>query len=109
MSLISSIALAVGTIPLLAYPMVLLAGVMSLCGHRSPSPRARSLHVSLFRVFIWLSLAYPAAPLVGWRGARKAASIDNTWAESLFAFLPLSYVALLVLLFQLVIKLEKPR
>jgi hypothetical protein len=53
-----SIYLVLGDLPLLLYPFVVIAGVMSLAGHVSGDEPLLLLAVA--RSFIWGSLAYPA-------------------------------------------------
>jgi hypothetical protein len=85
--------LVLGGIPLLIYPSVLLASLMSLAGHRSGNEPV-SLMIVVYS-FLLGSLAYPVVYIVcviyalGQAGTRERAAL---W----FAAGPLGYLLLLV-------------
>jgi hypothetical protein len=93
------VAVIVGALPLLIYPIVLLAGVMSLAGESQGDEPALLMIVA--KTFLWSSLAYPlvyggfalAAAVVAWRpqGERLAFGLSCV---------PLAYLVMLgVLMF----------
>ena len=49
--------LVLGALPLLVYPGILVAGVMSLAGHRTGNEPA--LQMAIAQTFLWGTIAYP--------------------------------------------------
>lgn len=93
-------ALLAGAAPLILYPVILLAGVMSLAGHRTNDDVDLLLVIS--RTFVVASLAYPlvygaclGGGLFAWFAAKKQ---GLAFALSVT---PLGYFGVLVLLLML--------
>ena len=102
MQVASYVLLCAASLAVLAYPMLIFAGVMGL----SAKVQGRaSLYSVLFLSFIALSLAYPLPLLLGWKLARQAARAGSS-SETLYAAIPLCYLAVLALLFFVVLRME---
>lgn len=101
MWILAFIILGIFAIPLLAYPAVLLAGVMGLGGYRSGNESALLILVS--RSFLLGTLAYPIVYSICVKAAWNAADPEVlAWGLS-----PAAYLALLWLLFGAWRRLEK--
>jgi len=93
----SIIALVIGALPLVAYPFVLLADVMSLAAQQSGKDPA--LLTIFSRAFQWTSLAYPVVyvpcavvALVMLKKMHEKAALG-------FSLAPMVYVGIVIVLF----------
>jgi hypothetical protein len=93
---ISIIAIVLGGLPLLVYPFVLLADVMSLAGEQSGK---RTLLTVVARAFLWTSLAYPVVYLPCLSQARSLFKKMHEEAALGFCVAPLGYLIIVVVLF----------
>ena len=89
--------LVLGGLPLLAYPMVLLAGVMSLAAEQRGNPPV--LLVIFSQMFLWCSLIHPLV-YAGFLGGSLGAWFltDAKWLAFWLAAGSLIYCVLLVLM-----------
>ena len=93
------ILLIIGAAPLLIYPFVLLANVMSLAATRVPSqPPVPLMQELTSRAFLWSSTLYPIAYIVCALAAFTAARGAHGAAAWTWAAAPLGYLVLCVLL-----------
>lgn len=98
--------LIVGALPLLVYPAVFLASIMSLAGHKTG--REPALQMLVARSFQISTLLYPVVYIV----ALIAALLLRNRAADLagkVATLPLWYLGLIVLLFIAWVRVGKQR
>ena len=77
-------------LPLIIYPFVLLAGIMSLAGERSPNEPALLVFVAFS--FLLSSIAYPGVYIPCLIAARTAAKRNNRKNEMTMAYVPLAYL-----------------
>ena len=92
----STTFLTLGGLPLLLYPFVLLAGIMSLAGHSSGDEPA--LLVAVVNSFLWGSLVYPAVYVPCWALARSALKANKEKVALRVSMAPLFYLGILVVL-----------
>ena len=92
------ILLIVGALPLLIYPFILLANVMSLAATKTSTP-VRPLQNLTSTAFLWSSTAYPIVFVVCLLAAIASSRSAHGTAALMFAIVPLAYLALCVLLF----------
>jgi len=107
MSILSILLLTLAGIPIVLYPIVLLAGVMSLAGHQ-PKKQSHSLkiHAIFFKIFILLTLLYPIPLMAGIKLTKKVAA-ENSENELLYAASPLAYLLVIILFYFIVMRLER--
>jgi hypothetical protein len=103
--IVSIIALALGALPLLVYPFVLLADVMSLAAPKSGKHSTLLSVVS--RAFLWTSLAYPIVYMLCVSQARLMLKKTHEEAALVFSVVRLGYLALIVVLFFAWMSVEK--
>jgi hypothetical protein len=87
--------LALGFAPLMIYPFVLLANIMSLVAER---PADASLPFA-FLAFFWTSLAYPIVWICCAAGAVGYSNRDDYRIATRIAIVPLFYIAMVTALF----------
>ncbi|WP_102127655.1 hypothetical protein [Deinococcus planocerae] len=87
-----------GALPLLAYPLVLPASLMTLGTSDPNSPPA--LLTTVKQAFCWGSLAYPLVYLGGLVLAGRAAGRGEARGSVVWSALPLGYMLALAVLFQ---------
>ena len=91
------ILLIVGAVPLLIYPFILIANIMSFAGTPSSTPVPASQWI-MSKAFLWSSTLYP----VVYFGCLIAAIVCSRSGDSAMAFklaaAPLAYLVLCVLL-----------
>jgi hypothetical protein len=87
--------LAIGGLPLLIYPFILLANIMSLAA--TPSPKPVPILLWLFsKAFLWGSTLYPAVYVFcGILAIAKSQQRHYHWASTV-ALLPLLYLVLVL-------------
>lgn len=92
------ILLIVGAAPLLIYPFILLANVMSLAGTKSstPVPFLQNLAATSF---LWVSTLYPVAYAICAIAAVACSRSGNGSMALTLSAAPLAYLGLCVLLF----------
>jgi hypothetical protein len=98
--------LQIARAPLLFYPAVLLANVMSLAGERSsksvPSAQlltpSAQLHALLEFLFLWTSTLYPLVYVYCARQATACAQKDDQKNAMRFSLVPLLYLCLVIAL-----------
>jgi hypothetical protein len=100
----SLLLLTISGLPLLAYPFILLAGVMSLAGERTDNEPTGLVMVAL--AFLIGSLAYPFCYIPCLIATRNAAKNQNIGKEKRYAQLPMIYLIGLVGLMFLWLQLE---
>jgi hypothetical protein len=88
--------LVAGALPLLAYPMVLVAGVMSLAAERQGDEPA--LQMALMAAFVLGTLAYPLVYAPCAAVAVATMRMPNRGLPLGFSIAPLGYLLLLVTL-----------
>ena len=87
--------LVVGGLPLLIYPFILMANIMSIAGHRS-TPPPPILQQLAAHAFLWGSTLYPIVYL-GFASAAIAASRRGKSDKAVnMSLLPLVYLILVV-------------
>jgi uncharacterized Tic20 family protein len=99
--------LQIARAPLLIYPAVLLANVMSLARQRpsKPVPSAEllapsaQLHALLELLFLWTSTLYPLVYVYCARQATACARKDDQKNAMRFSLVPLLYLCLVAVLF----------
>ncbi|MDO5610284.1 MAG: hypothetical protein Q4G62_05840 [Pseudomonadota bacterium] len=94
---VSYLLLALGSLPLLVYPFVLLAGVMSLAGHRSDDTPL--LLIVITYAFLVSSIAYPAIYLWGLIMAVKNLGRGRSKAAVVMSAAPLWYLLAVIVLY----------
>ncbi len=85
-------------IPLIVYPFVLLANVMSLAGHQSAEPCPPALLVAS-QGFLWSSTLYPVVYVVCARTALAMSRKMKTGLALLLALLPIVYLGIVAAFF----------
>ena len=105
MKIVSIIALALGGVPLLIYPFVLLADVMSLAAPKSG--KHSTLLTVVSRAFLWTSLAYPIVYMLCVSQTRLMLKKMQEEAALGFSVVPLGYLVLVVVLFFAWMSIEK--
>ena len=105
MKTFSIIALVLGGLPLLAYPFVLLADVMSLAATQTGKDSSTLMMVA--RAFQWTSLAYPVVylPCVAIACILLKKACEK--AALGFSLAPLGYLVVVVALFFAWMSVEK--
>lgn len=83
-------------LPLLVYPFLLLANVMSLAGERTPGDGKAWL---ASRLFLWSSTAYPLVFMACFALAWAAQGRGDGKRALALSVLPLAYLLLVALLF----------
>lgn len=91
------ILLIVGALPLLIYPFILLANVMSLAGTKSSTPVPMTQWLAA-KAFLWSSTLYPVVYLGCLIVAITCARSGDGSKALLFAIAPLAYFGLCILL-----------
>lgn len=91
------ILLIVGGVPLLIYPFILLANVMSLAGTKSSTP-VPLMQTLIANAFLWSSTLYPLVYIGCGIAAIVCASGGHSAAAFKLSVVPLLYVVLCVLL-----------
>jgi hypothetical protein len=104
MTILNILSLVLGGIPLLVYPMVFLAGIMSLAGERSGGEGFGLVVVS--NAFLLGSMAYPAVWIFALVSSFRAKRLKLEKHHSWITALPLIYLFGLFLLFNLWSALE---
>jgi hypothetical protein len=90
--------LLIAGIPLLIYPAVLLANVMSLAGHPSAKPIPPELWLTC-QGFLWSSTFYPLVYVYCARQAVARSKVDNFRGALNMSMLPLLYLCLVAAFF----------
>ena len=92
----SIVALGVSGLPLLIYPFILLANVMSFAGHKTGNEPAILVFVS--SAFLWASTLYPIPYVFFFLRAKSESKKRNGKKETVFALAPLVCLAILGML-----------
>ena len=103
MEVISIILLFVTGLPLVVYPAVFIAGVMSFAAE--PSKGISWALKVISKLFIVTSLLYPGVYLFAGKLAKKAAAVSDK-NETLYAAIPLGYLGVLCILYWVWSKFE---
>jgi len=80
-------------IPLILYPFILLAGVMSLGAESKPGDKIPLLKNVARLTFLWGSLAYPVVYYFCYMFAQRKSSFTLVLLMALFAFIGVLFLA----------------
>ena len=93
------VALVVGAVPLLIWPFMLLANLMSLAAWSLPTGvRPSLLQTLVSQLFLWSSTLYPLVYLAAGITSVVFASTGHPPSANRFALIPLGYLLVVVLL-----------
>lgn len=92
--------LLLGLLPVLAWPALLFANILSLAGHRSGAESM--LLESLTRIFTWGTALYPLCYFVCMVRAIGASKKDWHQDAVIWSAIPIGYVAFVVGIFALI-------
>jgi hypothetical protein len=88
--------LVIGGLPLLIYPALLIANIMSLAAKPAPNDHAPILLYLFANAFLWGSTLYPVVYVFSASTAIAVLKKGNPNKASLVALLPLLYLALVL-------------
>ena len=89
--------LLIATIPMVIYPVLMVANIMSIAGERPKNPPPLTLQGVLFVTFLYASSFYPIPLGLSWIWAWIKSEKSALWAF-LIATIPLIYLLVVVIL-----------